>query len=400
MRAISLAPVPLRTPAFAASLLMVFGTLALAADFTPPKFEAQVIDDKVAIGYATAIADVDGDGKPDILLVDKKQYAWFHNPDWKKHIIAENVTKQDNVCIAARDIDGDGKCEIAIGAEWNPGDTVNSGSVHYLIPPADRTQKWEVVNLHHEPTVHRMKWVQGADGKFMLVVAPLHGKGNKNAAGDGVKLLAYHMPANPKDEWKTEVVEDSMHVTHNFDVLDWNGTPGQEIVLGGKENIFLLERGADGWKKTALITAGEQGFNGCGEVRVGKLAGGGRFLATVEPFHGNAACIYNAPAAGEKFWKRQVIDQTIKEGHAVACADFAGVGYDQVALGWRMPNGAGKVGINLYAPQGAEWKKFPIDDDKMACEDIAVADLDGDGRPDIVASGRATHNLVIYWNRK
>ena len=23
----------------------------------------------------------------------------------------------------------------------------------------------------------------------------------------------------------------------------------------------------------------------------------------------------------------------------------------------------------------------------------------GDGRPDIVASGRSTHNLVIYWNR-
>jgi hypothetical protein len=28
-----------------------------------------------------------------------------------------------------------------------------------------------------------------------------------------------------------------------------------------------------------------------------------------------------------------------------------------------------------------------------------VADLDGDGRPDIVAVGRATHNARIYWNR-
>jgi hypothetical protein len=32
-------------------------------------------------------------------------------------------------------------------------------------------------------------------------------------------------------------------------------------------------------------------------------------------------------------------------------------------------------------------------------EDLAAADLDNDGRPDIVAVGRATHNVRIYWNR-
>ena len=39
-----------------------------------------------------------------------------------------------------------------------------------------------------------------------------------------------------------------------------------------------------------------------------------------------------------------------------------------------------------------------IDDDTMATEDIRIGDLNGDGRPDIVAAGRATHNLKIYWN--
>lgn len=384
-------------------VLVAGGVFLRAAEIELPKFEAQVIDSKVEIGYATAIADIDGDGKPDILVVDKKQIAWYHNPDWTRHVICENVTKQDNVCIAVKDIDGSGKASIAIGAEWNPGDTVNSGSVHYLIAPADRTQKWEVVTLPHEPTVHRMKWVQGADGKYKLVVAPLHGKGNKNAQGDGVKILAYTMPANPKDEWKTEVVDDSMHLTHNFDVIDWNGKPGQEIVLGGKEGLLLCERGTDSWTKTPLIAAGEQGFNGAGEVRVGKLQGGGRFLATVEPFHGTQAAIYTAPAAGEKFWKRNVIETNLKDGHAVACADLAGAGFDQVLVGWRLPNSASKVGINLYVPPAqpdGEWKKVVVDDNTMACEDLVVGDLNGDGRLDIVASGRATHNLVIYWNKK
>ena len=35
----------------------------------------------------------------------------------------------------------------------------------------------------------------------------------------------------------------------------------------------------------------------------------------------------------------------------------------------------------------------------MACEDLTLADLDGDGKLDIVASGRATHNLKVYFNQ-
>jgi hypothetical protein len=35
----------------------------------------------------------------------------------------------------------------------------------------------------------------------------------------------------------------------------------------------------------------------------------------------------------------------------------------------------------------------------MAAEDLRVADIDGDSRLDIVAAGRATKNLKVYWNR-
>src|SRR5947207_3647563 len=186
------------------SSLLFSGSIFLEAGELPvPKFRAVEIDAKIEIGYGVAVADVDGDKKPDILLADKTQIVWYHNPDWTKHVIAEKLTPQDNVCIAAADIDGDGKAEVAVGAGWNPSDTVNSGAVFYLIPPADRTQKWEPVELHHEPTVHRMKWVKNEQGKFDLVVVPLHGRGNKNGSGEGVKILAYHMPPNPRDEWTT-----------------------------------------------------------------------------------------------------------------------------------------------------------------------------------------------------
>src|SRR6266704_4985899 len=171
----------MNSKALVALLLCSLSTFAAAPP--EPKFRAVDVDTKIEIGYGLAIADVDGDGKPDIVLADKKQFVWYRNPKWEKFVIAENLTKLDNVCVAAADIDGDGKAEIAVGAEWNPNDTINSGAVFYLIPPKDRTQKWEPVTLPHEPTVHRMRWMRDQTGKFELVVVPLHGRGNKGGAG-------------------------------------------------------------------------------------------------------------------------------------------------------------------------------------------------------------------------
>src|SRR5215204_5540161 len=114
--------------------------LSVAGNFNTPAFEPQVVDNNISIGYGIAIGDVDGDQKPDILLADKKQFVWYRNGDWKRFVMVENLTESDNVCIAARDIDGDGKVEVAVGAQWNPsetGDEKKSGAVFYLIPPAE-----------------------------------------------------------------------------------------------------------------------------------------------------------------------------------------------------------------------------------------------------------------------
>ena len=60
-----------------------------------------------------------------------------------------------------------------------------------------------------------------------------------------------------------------------------------------------------------------------------------------------------------------------------------------------------KVGIKLLSPldaEGTKWRQTMIDDNAMACEDLCLADLDGNGKLDIVAAGRATKNLKIYLN--
>ena len=373
-----------------------WAALGQAADL--PKFRHVTIDDQVKIGYGTAIADMNGDKKPDIILCDARNIAWYENPSWKKHIIVENLTPRDHVCIAVRDIDGDGKAEIAAGAQWNPGetsDTAKSGAVFYLIPPADRTQKWTPVQLKHEPTTHRMRWFATPTGKFDLVVLPLHGRGNKGGKGDGVRTLAYHKPSDAEAKWSTTVIDDRMHTSHNFEVAQWDKDAANEMLLGGLEGVFLLNpaiRG--GWTRQQISN------NPTGEVRQGAGAKGEKFIAAIEPMHGNQLSVYTA-AKGNKLWDRNVIDDSLDQGHALATGDFLGTGSDQIVVGWRGTRRTGKVGVKLFYPtneQRTEWKSLLIDDNQMATEDIRVADLNADGKIDIVAAGRATHNLKIYFN--
>ncbi len=374
------------------NLLFHFGQTA------QPPFKAQTIDSTIAIGYGIALGDVDGDGKPDILLADKKQFVWYRNGDWKKFVMIENLTEHDNVCIAARDIDGDGKVEVAVGAQWNPSETANaeqSGSVHYLIRPGDPTGLWKAVKLHHEPTVHRMKWLKSADGKFYLVVVPLHGRGNVNGEGEGAKVIAYEYPKNVNGQWPSYTLVNDMHLTHNFHLAESTDKNSNGFFLAGKEGVRFIYENFKGAEEKSGQLAGLS--YGAGEVRIGKAASNKKFIATIEPMHGDKVVVYPQDDAT----KRIVIDNDLKEGHALAAADFLDTGSDQVVAGWRALNKDSTAGIKLYTKKdasGTQWESQWIDKNGMACEDIQVMDLNNDKKPDIVASGRSTHNLKIYWN--
>ena len=386
----------MRTPLLPAFVCALTALSLTAAEPPLPKFRAVDIDTKVEIGYGIAIADVDGDGKPDILLADKNTVQWYKNPTWEKYVIAEKLTDKDHVCIAAADIDGDGKAEIAVGAGWNPGDTETSGAVFYLIPPKDRTQKWEPVALHHEPTVHRMHWVKNAAGKYELIVKPLHGRGNKGGEGVGGRVLAYTVPANPKDEWKVSVVSDKLHMSHNFQTVNWDKDPEPELILGSKEGVFEFDRSGAEWKRIQLTD------QPTGEIRDGKLPGGKRFIATIEPMHGTTVAAY-VPATGDGLWARTQIDETLKDGHGLAIGDLLGIGSDQLVVGWRGMTPKGVPGVRLFTPldkDGKQWRMTPLSGEEVAIEDLKLADLNGDGKLDIILAGRQTKNLRVLFNER
>ena len=390
------------------AFLFAFFVAAAALHAQTPNFKEQQIDGEVGIGYGLAVADVNGDRLTDILLADSNVIVWYENPTWKKHVIAEKLTEKDHVCIAARDIDGDGKCEIAVGAEWNPGDTVGSGAVFYLIPPADRTQKWEPVKLTHEPTTHRMKWVRNRAGRYDLVVVPLHGRGNdKNAEGVGVRVLAYHMPEDPRKEWNTTLVQGTMHKTHNLDIIPAQPNEAEGLLLCGREGVVRLNQTDNGWKEQWIAQHPKDSteLQGAGEVRYGAFAGGQPYVTTIEPMHGDKLVLYTPPPDGPKDgpWQRRVLSDQLVDGHAIATHDLLGLNNRQIVVGWRAQQKIGKVAVKLFwttKEDGSGWQEAFIDDGGMACEDAVCVDLDGDRDLEIIAAGRRSKNVKIYWNQR
>lgn len=377
-------------------LCLAIPPITLRAD--APSFAAQTIDDDIQIGYGVVVGRVDNDEHPDILLADKTEIVWYRNPGkrdvaWTRHIMAKNLTARDNVCLAARDLNGDGLVEVAVGANWNPGNTSDreqSGAVFYLKRPADPAQAWSPVTLTpHDPTVHRMRWIQ-ADGEHYLAVLPLHGVGNKQGDGDSVHIQLHKFPGAPDGEWTTASVDTQLHMTHNFELR--SNDAGEMLVVGGREGVRAMNQ--SGTVNRHLIADQSRGV---GEIRRANLPSG-RALVVIEPMHGNEVVVYQRTGRGAP-WQRKVLDSDLKQGHAVSAADFLGRGNDQVVAGWRNPNSNGKVGIRMYVPGDSDaWQTFTIDDNVTACEDLKAVDLDGDSQPDILAAGRSSKNLIVYWN--
>jgi hypothetical protein len=402
-------------PLFAA--LVFLPVVQPAAGDTPagfPTFQTRQIDRSLDVGYAVVLVDIDGDGKKDIVVVDTHQVLWYQNPTWKRRVIIKGQTERDNVCIAAADIDGDGKLDLALGAGWRPFNTRSGGTLQWLKRGKTLDEPWKLYPIADEPMLHRIRFADlDGSGKPALIVAPLMGRNStreKNWMDAPVRLLAYRIPKDPtRDRWVPEIINHSLHVMHNF----WP-TParlgkgkGMDILTASYEGVHLFSREGKRWAKRQ-VGEGDQsnpkGSRGASEVKLGRLKGGRPFIATIEPWHGHQVVVYLPPEKENGLWKRQVLDDRLKWGHAVCCADLDGDGGDELVIGVRddlSKKPGERCGVRVYQAldgTGTKWKRHLIDEGGVAVEDLACADLHGDGRTDIVAVGRATKNVRIYRN--
>jgi hypothetical protein len=368
---------------------------------------------KIPEGYQVAVADVNGDGRLDILGLSsaKNIVEWYENPIWKARPIT--TTTHKNISLAPLFHPGYTARGLALASDFALDDSTHGGSLWWAEPGTDWEHEWRLDPLGEIPTSHRLRWGNlDGKGRPALVDAPLLGFG---AVAPEYKVPApltwFEVPEVYRRgrisaqeiapaEWTSHRIDESLTVVHGLNVLDWDGDGRDEILTASFEGVHLFHSAGYGaeltWTRTHLGEGDQRSGlkRGASEIGVGKL-GGTRFLATIEPWHGDHVVVYTQ-SPPEKLWSRHVIDPSFHEGHALACADFDGDGNDEVVAGFRGP------GTSLYVyyaadATGLNWERQLLDAE-MAASGVVIADLNGDGRPDIVAIGSSTGNVKWYEN--
>jgi hypothetical protein len=371
----------------------------------PPaiSFQKHVIDPDFANGYQVSTADLDGDGDLDVIALSTQpsQLVWYRNPDWARFSIS--TVTQRNIDAAPHDVDDDGDEDLAVASDFDLGDSDGGGSIQWLENPGDPTitQEWAVHPIDAIPTSHRVRWADvDGDGHKDLVNLPIIGVGA--APPDyavGVQFRAYRVPTNPSTEaWVPVPLDGTLSMAHGLLVAAWGEGARPCLFTSSFDGIHRYQC-KDGGLVKIQLGAGKRGVRpaqGSSEVGIGRLgAVGTRFVATIEPWHGNEVVVYAGSDGDPLPWPRTVIDTSLADGHGLVCLDIDGNGSDEVVAGGR----GGSHELLLFVWSNGTWQRHVIDAGGVAVAGLTVADINGDGRPDLVATGTSTHNVVWYENR-
>jgi hypothetical protein len=216
-------------------------------------------------------------------------------------------------------------------------------------------------------------------GETVVVNAALTAADAEPPDFHGRTPIVYYRPG----EWKRHLLSEANEgLVHGIYI-----TP-ISIFTAGFEGIFEFKPAKDGrWNRT-LVSKGDPApwpKSGSSDITTGNL-GAASFLAAIEPWHGNQVAVYQP--------KRAVIDDSLTDGHTILTADLNADGNDEIVAGFR----GAPHSVYIYYFDAGKWTRTTLDSGGMAAASCASADLDGDGRPDLVCIGTATANLKWYRN--
>lgn len=403
---------------FAVAAATGFIAIALSAANAPSssvQFTTHVISDQLRGGYSVAIADVNHDGKLDIIPVAAggTELAWYENPTWEKHVMLDD--KRAMLWAAPADLDGDGIPEFALLADFGQNPKTAKGTIWLLKSQGDPKAPWKSYPVDAVPTAHRVAWADfEGNGQMEMVMAPFIGlKGWEDPKyHDNVPVYYWRVPAKldgPSLEkpWKRETLDDKLYgVVHHLHTVKWNPGKRDDLLVAGFDGIMLYTPSGRGDKlkfERRQLAKGDEPRDvpgaggmtqGSNDVHILNIKGK-RFLAAQEPWHGDEIVVY-ANKGGH--WERNVIFKGLIQGHEIAVGDLNGDGRDDiVAVDVTNRGRPTPASVHIFYSEddsGTQWRHELLDENMMAGSGVMVADINGDGRPDIVA---ISGNQVKYY---
>jgi hypothetical protein len=359
--------------------------------------------DKRFVSEGVAVADVNKDGKIDVLTGE----FWYEAPDWKPHRLRpgkddyregdKNVYSNTFACWAD-DINGDGWIDlIAIGFPGAP--------CHWYENPKGKEGLWKEHVIWHSACNETPSYLDlFGDGKRVLLMG-WQPKGKENEG-----QMAYFTPGeDPTQLWKMhpisesstkdQVIPGTFKFAHGLGAGDVDGDGKLDVICTGGwwEQPASLEDKPWKFHPTNLGDA-------CADMFAYDIDGDGKPDILSSSAHQYGIWAYlQRPGSGDSsaFVKQTLFPKLVSQTHALHCVDINGDGLKDLVTGKRWwahgphgdadPNAPAKMywfeakkssdGLIRFVPH-------EIDEDSGMGTQFTVADVNGDKLLDVVTANK------------